>query len=354
MSKVSVIVPIYNAEVFLPSTIKSIQKQTYSNLEIILVNDCSPDNSLLICQQFAAEDPRIKIVNKPVNEGEDLARFSGIEVATGDYLTFLDADDQFTEKAVETLMKYADEYNVDIVYANMIRVYSEKFNIKRFSEYDSRYTERLIYGEEKDKLFISFFGVNIIPVNMCANLFKKKLFETPLKRSGLKFGADMALGMQMYYNADSVILTSQPVYLYRWGGVTAKYQPNFLSSAKALFKRKMEFLDSITYPEAKRTTIIELANCLSSEVKQMAEYFPKQKEDNLQKLKEEMSDPIYECFSQVKDDPYFVKGDLNEAVCRLDAETAYEIAEKQRNKPKAKFHRGIKTVALALLKHVKL
>ncbi len=354
MSKVSVIVPIYNAAVFLPSTIKSIQKQTYTDLEIILVNDCSTDNSLQICKEFAAKDPRIKIVHKAVNGGEDYARFSGIEVATGEYLTFLDADDQFTEDAIEVLLNCINSYDADIAYANKIRVYSEKFKITRFSEFDSRYTDRLISGREKESLFISYFGVNIIPVTMWGNIFKKKLFEEPLKRSGLKFGADLALGMQLFHRAKSIVLISQPVILYRWGGVTAKYQPNFLSSSKALFERKMEFLETIDFPEARRTAIIELVNCLASEVRQLAEYFPKQKEENIRKLKAEMANPIYDCFSKVKEDSYFVKGNLNEAVCSLDAEGAYDIAEHQRNKPKARLRHITKKLALKILKRVKL
>lgn len=352
--KVSVIVPIYNAEVFLPSTIKSIQNQTYSNLEIILVNDCSTDNSLKLCNKFAASDSRIKVVDKKINEGDDFARFTGIEVATGDYFTFLDADDRFTFDALETWLKYAKYYNADIVYANYVRVYSERFRIKRINEFDSKFTERVISGKEKEELFISFFGVNIVPVAMWGNLFKRKLFKESLKCSGLKFGADLVMAMQLYNRADSIIITSHPVILYRWGGVTAKYQPKFLASAQTLFQRKMEFLKTIDYPRARETSIIELVNCLASEVRQLAEYFPNQAEENIQKLRDEMSDPLYECFDEVKDNPYFVKGNVNEAVCHRNAEEAYNIATVILSTPKAKLRRLLKRGALAVLRHVKL
>lgn len=217
--KVSVIVPIYNAEVFLSSTIKSIQNQTYSNLEIILVNDCSTDNSLRICKDFAKLDTRIKIIDKKNNEGVDYARFSGFNVMTGNYVTFLDADDNLCNNAVATWLDIFDKYEVDIVYGNMCRVFSKKFNIKRNLKLDKRYTDRVISNTEKEKLVISFFGVNIVPVNLCGNLFKRSLFECPLEKSGLKFGEDLLIGLQLYNRANSIYVTScKPVYLYRWGG----------------------------------------------------------------------------------------------------------------------------------------
>lgn len=121
-----------------------------------------------------------------------------------------------------------------------------------------------------------------------------------------------------------------------------------------LFSQKMIFLKNIDYPRARQTAIIELVNCLAFEVQQMAEYFPKQAKENIQKLRDEMSDTMYECFDEVKDDPYFVKGNLNEAVCRRDAEGAYSVATLLLSTPKAKFRRLLKKGALAVLKYAKL
>lgn len=90
--KVSIIVPIYNAEVFLSKSIESLQKQTLKDIEIILINDGSTDRSLEICKKYGVKDSRIKIIDKP-NAGVSAARNSGLEIATGKYIGFLDADD---------------------------------------------------------------------------------------------------------------------------------------------------------------------------------------------------------------------------------------------------------------------
>lgn len=354
MPKVSVIVPIYNASVFLSTSIESIQKQTHSDLEIILVNDCSTDNSLKICSDFALSDPRIKIIDKKVNEGVDYARFSGMEIMTGEYVTFMDADDILLEDAVETLLSVSIKNDVDIVYGNNIRVFSSKFGFKRRNQFVSEYTGRRISGDEKKDLTISFFGVNVVPVSLWGNLYKRKLFSPNLEKSGLKFGEDLLLGLQLYCRAEAIMISPKYVYLYRWGGITSKYQPYFLASVKNLFKKKMDFLEKIDFPRAHRTSIIELVNCLASDIEQLTVYFPKQKKDNIEKLKTEMSDPIYNFFSEVKGDPYFVRGNLNEAVCRLDAENAYYIAEKKSKKPINKIRYFIKCCMSFFLRFIKL
>lgn len=217
MKKVSIIVPVYNAAVFLSNSIGSILKQSYRNLEIILINDCSTDNSLEICKSFATHDNRIVIIDKKQNEGVDYARFSGIEKATGDYVTFLDADDWLAKNSVEIWLDTMEKNNVDIVYSNMTRVFSQRFGIYRKPKFNPEIIERVVSGQEKDKLIVSFFGVNIVPVNLCGNLYKRTLFSG-IRKSGLKFGEDLLVGLQLYHNASSYIITSKSGYYYRFGG----------------------------------------------------------------------------------------------------------------------------------------
>lgn len=102
--KVSIIVPIYNTAKYLPKCLDSIVNQTYHNLEIILVNDGSTDNSSQIIQQYAKKDSRIQIINQK-NAGQSAARNSGIQKATGKYISFIDSDDEIAHVFIDHLMK---------------------------------------------------------------------------------------------------------------------------------------------------------------------------------------------------------------------------------------------------------
>lgn len=108
------IVPVYNKKEYVARTIESICKQSYRNLEIILVNDGSTDGSEVVCMQKAAHDQRIKYITQE-NAGPSAARNHGLNVATGDYITFLDADDILIESAVESMMGCIQKYQADIV-----------------------------------------------------------------------------------------------------------------------------------------------------------------------------------------------------------------------------------------------
>ena len=110
----SVIVPVYNAERFLERCITSLTNQTYKNLEILLVNDGSKDDSLSICRRFAQQDDRIKVLDKP-NGGASSARNLGLKHATGDYIGFCDADDFQDADTFETLIHIMEENNLPTI-----------------------------------------------------------------------------------------------------------------------------------------------------------------------------------------------------------------------------------------------
>ncbi|HFU4459764.1 TPA: glycosyltransferase family 2 protein [Streptococcus suis] len=112
---ISVIVPIYNVENYLRQCLDSITNQTYKNLEILLINDASTDNSKQICQQYAQLDSRIKLYNKPENRGVSDSRNIGIENMTGDFVTFVDSDDYLEPTFIEDLFTQLTLHEADIV-----------------------------------------------------------------------------------------------------------------------------------------------------------------------------------------------------------------------------------------------
>ena len=100
---ISVVLPIYNVEKYLNRCIKSIITQTYKNLEVILVDDGSPDHCPRICDEWAKKDARIKVIHKK-NEGLGMARNTGIENATGEYICFVDSDDYIAPDTIEKVI----------------------------------------------------------------------------------------------------------------------------------------------------------------------------------------------------------------------------------------------------------
>ena len=111
---VSVIIPVYKVEKYLDASVTSVRSQSYSDLEIILVDDCSPDRCGAMCDSYVAEDPRIRVIHKE-NGGVASARNLGLDLATGAYLIFIDSDDVMPPYAIETMMEHAIAYDADMV-----------------------------------------------------------------------------------------------------------------------------------------------------------------------------------------------------------------------------------------------
>ncbi len=127
--KVSIIVPVYNAEKYLERCINSLKTQSLEDIEIILVDDSSSDSSLEICNKAAKEDRRIKVIHK-VNEGAGKARNAALEVATGEYIGFVDSDDFVNADMFETLYIKAKKYNSDLVMSGVMFVDGNIFSKK--------------------------------------------------------------------------------------------------------------------------------------------------------------------------------------------------------------------------------
>lgn len=122
---ISVIVPVYNVAAYLPKCLDSILAQTYQKLEIILVDDASTDDSSVICDRYAMQDPRIRVLHKNVNEGLGAARNSGMALATGTYLTFVDSDDWIDAKMYEAMLAALLDTDADMAVCRFRSVYKD-------------------------------------------------------------------------------------------------------------------------------------------------------------------------------------------------------------------------------------
>ena len=125
--KVSIIVPVYNAEKYLERCINSLKHQTLKDIEIILADDSSTDSSLEICEKARTEDSRIKVIHK-ANEGAGMARNAALEIATGEYIGFLDSDDFVERDMFETLYNKAIQYNSDLIMSGVLFIDGNMFS----------------------------------------------------------------------------------------------------------------------------------------------------------------------------------------------------------------------------------
>ncbi|SFN78625.1 Glycosyltransferase involved in cell wall bisynthesis [Pseudobutyrivibrio sp. UC1225] len=170
MSKISVIVPVYNVENYLDRCIESIVNQSYRNLEIILVNDGSTDKSGEICNRLARVDNRIRVIHKE-NGGLSSARNAGLDSATGDYIAFIDSDDYIHTKMYEILVKVQKDTGADIVSCGY-QMFDEG-DVPKEIDYDNfeffEYTGTDIYNQLWDR--------DTSTVIQCQKLFNKDVFS---------------------------------------------------------------------------------------------------------------------------------------------------------------------------------
>ena len=168
MPKVSVIVPVYNVEKCIGRCIESIQKQTLTDWELILVDDCSPDNSIEIIQEYEKKDSRIIVKRHDVNHGPMIARRWGDAIASGEYITYCDGDDMLPDNALELLYNAALETGADIVSGNMTYI-SINGSKKVFKS-------TLKYGNDRISAFKSLLRGELYH-NLCSKLFKASLLK---------------------------------------------------------------------------------------------------------------------------------------------------------------------------------
>ena len=172
-AKISIIIPIYNVEQYLNKCIESVVNQSYRNLEIILVDDGSPDGCPSICDEWAKKDNRIKVIHKE-NGGLSDARNYGIEASTGDYLMFLDSDDYIDKNMCYNLLTLIDEYNCDFAMSNLTR-----FNEGENPSLDDEKQYKTRCYDYDTMIDMVLHSDKVLPylVISCAKLYKRNLFK---------------------------------------------------------------------------------------------------------------------------------------------------------------------------------
>ena len=202
---ISVIVPIYNVEKYLNKCIESIINQSYSNLEIILVDDGSKDSSGIMCDSYILKDKRIKVIHKE-NGGLSDARNVGIDKAKGEYIVFIDSDDWIDEKMIEILYNIIKKNNSDISICDYFLAYNEEIQTQK----EDIEIINLSNIEALKKIYDKDLGVCMIVA--WNKLYKRNLFKDDIRYPYGKIHEDEFTTYKLLYKAEKISYTKQKMY----------------------------------------------------------------------------------------------------------------------------------------------
>lgn len=230
MSKISIIIPVYNVEKYLKRCLDSIINQTFKDLEIICINDGSTDDSQKILDEYAAKDPRIKVLNQK-KSGPSTARNLGISLASGEYISFIDSDDWIDLDFYEKLYTSAKKYDADIAIAGIIRLNAHR------RKFLLNIPEEKIYTNTDEKFKICNCPDLNYTCNKIYKLGKIKKFELKFKE-GVVY-EDIIYTPQVIYYLDKLV-TVPNTYYYYWR------TPNSIVATKSkAFKDNMEYAKNL-------------------------------------------------------------------------------------------------------------
>lgn len=213
MEKISVIIPVYNSSKCLAACVDSIKNQTYTNLEIILVDDKSTDNSLNICKELAAKDKRIVILAHEKNMGVSAARNTGIDMCSGDFITFCDADDMYEKTMLDTLKKASEVNRCDVAVCDITYLYEG--DIRKKNKYSNGETE-IISGKEFDLCYFLYPDMIVENVSAWNKLYSRRLFDGvrfPINR----INEDESTIFKLVNSSERVVYVHEALYIYRKG-----------------------------------------------------------------------------------------------------------------------------------------
>ena len=271
---ISVIVPVYNAEQYLKEALNSVKAQSYANFEVLLIDDGSVDASPQICDEYAKEDSRFRVIHQ-ANKGPSAARNKGIEEAEGEYLTFFDNDDLLHKDFLKTLYQLCLDYSCDIALTKSFAFLEEKTIPMEIPQTELTFMDRRQLSEQ-----LLDMGWTGLAVTM-AKLFRRSLFETIRFHEDRIIADDDSSIYLLFWKSEKSVLFSSPLYFYRskrQGSIThSKYQLSWLTGVDA-FKERMDFYEQqgekVLYAKAMRS----FGRKMTENYLRIKECFPEEKE----------------------------------------------------------------------------
>ena len=244
--KYSVIMPVYGVEKYLDESIASVLSQTFTDFELILVDDCSPDACPAKCDEYAERDPRVRVIHKEVNEGLGMARNTGFAAATGRYLLFVDSDDRILPSTLEGIDKVIDT-DTDILVFGVRREFENEAGETIRTE-DLSAEARFAGNKEKTaEVFLALTRAHIFPFS-CNKVYSRAFLRT----AGLTFETtplieDFLFNIAAFSATDAIRIVPDVYYRYRKPAhetLVSRYHPGFFDLCKRKYRLEQDFLSS--------------------------------------------------------------------------------------------------------------
>ena len=206
MPKISVIVPVYKVEPYLRRCVDSILAQTFSDFELILVDDGSPDGCPAICDEYAKMDDRVRVIHK-ANGGLSDARNAGLDVAVGEFISFVDSDDYVSNEYLQKMFDIAERMNADFVACGVINVWSDH------EEKWPDLKNSLLFS--KSELIRSYSPQNkhLLMPTACEKLYRRKIFDTIRFTVGIIF-EDFDIQLRIIEQSSTIVILNEHLYYY--------------------------------------------------------------------------------------------------------------------------------------------
>lgn len=256
---ISVIVPVYNVEPYLEKCLQSIISQSINNLEIILIDDGSIDNSGKICDQYQKLDNRIIVIHQN-NKGLSAARNRGLEIATGKYIGFVDSDDWIEKNMYEEMYNFLENNNLDIVTCNFYHHY-ENEKVKS----DKTINNNNKIWDDKKEMLIEVLNDNVMRNFVWSKLYKKEFWKNIRFPEG-KVYEDIFISIPLIEKAKKIGYLSQPLYYYRHrkNSITKSNSLTKIKDSIELSYKRYQYIDE-KYQTLKEYNIASMLNRISCE-----------------------------------------------------------------------------------------
>lgn len=227
---ISIIIPVYNVEKYIEKCLQSILSQTYSDFEVLLINDGSTDSSCQICQKWAKKDVRFKVITKE-NGGPSSARNLGLDLANGDYIFFVDSDDQIVPTCLETMMKHMTD-DIDLVASNFHDINSAGEILSQTDDRD--FPAGLRSGEDA---VCDIFLVRLYAYVVWAKLYRKSLWDNLRFSTDLSYSEDTLAIFHIFEKTRRLFLVDEYLYLYLQRTTSISHQSDLKYYKNASYTR---------------------------------------------------------------------------------------------------------------------